>query len=371
VRNALVVVALAGCSSAPKQDVGFPAQCITCDGGCDGGGGDDAGVLVDDGMLAARKDEYGPMFDTHITWTGKTAEPHIRIGGGFESGAGLTRDHRVRVLLDTVGAIGALGDTKHGLFFLGADMRLKVSLLPDMTLFDPYAVASVGGLGGFINVPKGVAPIGVAGGGAGLGLFRSVAVELTFNAAHAFDAPFVSNSGSRQDWVFDFNIGARFDLCSLGTWCDLDPIKQTRTDLTCALYEQATRVCDAAQATNGRDALCTKALSAMTTSDRVEPTLAREAVNEFIKTLDSRELQKKNDCLVGWRTCGRTYECSLAQKGQKPADHRIYSPYVLELMAALGCDATGRPAHDADGNVNACGYACEDAIQEKDRGVCR
>ena len=357
----LLFLALVGCSSAPKQDTALPSQCVVCDP--DAGQTVEAGILVDDGMLAARKDEYGPMFDTHITWTGPSAEPHIRIGGGFESGAGLTRDHRVRILVDTVGAFGALGDTSHGMVFFGADLRLKVSLLPDMTLFDIYGIASTGALGGVVNVPHGFAPIGIAGGGLGFRLFRSLSVEATFNAAHAFDAPFASASGSRQDSVFDFNIGARFDLCSLGTWCDLDPIKQTRTDLTCALYEQAAKACEIADAASKRDALCTKALAAMSTSDRDEPTLARDAVTSFIGKLGDGDLAKKDSCLVGWRTCGRSYECSLAQRGQKPTDHRIYSPYVIELMTALGCDASGKP-------TAACGYVCEDAIQDKDKGVC-
>jgi len=372
-RALVFFVALVGCSSAPTKDVGFPAQCMAADGGCnDGGLGDETGVLDDDGMLAARKDEYGPMFDTHTTWTGPTAEPHIRVGFGFESGAGLTRDHRVRVLLDTVGATGALGDTSHGLFFLGGDMRLKVSLLPDMTLYDLYAVGSVGALGGFINDPHGVSPIGVAGGGGGFRLFRSIAVEITFNAAHAFDAPFVGGHG-RQDWVFDFNVGARFDLCSLGQWCDLDPIKQTRTDLTCSLYEQATRVCTAAEAAHSREALCASAFTAMSTSDRVEPTLARDAVGTFLQALVDHktgpqvsigQLQQKDACLASWRTCGRSYECSLAQKGQTATDHRIYSPYVLELLNALGCDAKGQPT------PGACGYTCEDEISPQNEAVC-
>jgi hypothetical protein len=309
-----------------------------------------------DGLLGARWGELSPRAETHMTLT--NGQPHLRSGFGLEFAAALTRNDRVRLLLFHDFTDGAWGDQQHGQIMWENGGGLKVSFLGDLTLFDLYAFGTDSFIAGWVGTPNGNAATGnILGGGVGLRIFRAFALEPTVHWVWSYDAPFVAPDGSTMRSVFDLGLALSFDTCSFG-YCNRGARRQTTEDATCALYTDAKeQVC---KKTADRATLCQHARDAMAFSDREPAVLAREAVQKFLEQFATAEptakpLVSTHDCLGQWRSCGRRQECLLSQKDETIQTRRAYSPYVVELLAALGCNT--------DGSVmkGDCTYSCEDA----------
>lgn len=367
-RLALVMaVLLLGCSAAHTV-CPVPEACPACAASQPP---PDAGVLPSDNMLGARWGELNATVATHVTLISPSLEPHMRLGGGFEFAKGIGREERVRLVASTSLTGGAWGDQQHGEVNVETGGGVRVSILGDLTLIDVYAQLTDDFIFGFGSLTPGRSyePGNAGGVGIGLRLFRAFSVELTGRAIVAFDTRFTARDGTTARVLPELGLAFRFDTCSLMK-CNYVPIQQRTEDVTCAIYSDAHRICGAAQSAGGsaRADLCKNALKAMSLNDG-DPLLARDAVGRFLQDLATNEagtaraasegdLVKTNGCLMDWRSCGRKQECLFSQQGQKPESRRMYSPYVLEVMAALGCTADGLPVQPATGKPP-CDYTCE------------
>ena len=316
--------------------------------------------------LPARFPEVTSFVVTHATLT--STDPHLRGGLGVEIALPLVRSGRTRWLFSQALMGGAWGDQKHGAVISESATGVKFSVLPTFELFDLYGVVTEGVLGGTANLPIGWSmqwgnKLGV---GAGLRLFRTFAIELTGQWLYAFGQPFIPVSGGApRRSVPDGSLSFGVDLCAFGTACDRVPIAQKSDDATCVIYTLAKSVCDDAGRSASRQQLCEDAAEALSIKPDEPPVLARDAFGRFLTDLADRErntpragptsrLVERNACLEGWRRCGRRQECLLAQHGQNVATRRMYAPYAIEMLGALGCNARGEV-------VGSCApYACEE-----------
>ena len=369
---AVAALVVAGCAAKLPPPAPFPEACPVCKQPIE-----DPETFTSDGLLGVRWGELSPRAETHMTLT--QGQPHLRSGFGLEFAAALSRDDRYRFFVFHDWTVGAWGDQQHGEVMWENGGGLKATFLGDLTLYELYALVSDSLLAGFGGVTGGssVALGNVLGGGLGARLFRAFAVEVTGHWLYSTGAPFIApdltSSAGRS--VGDISLSLLFDTCSFG-WCNRGARRQESKDVTCAIYTDARDlVCKAAKKEGGdaRDRLCQHAREAMALSDTEGPALARDAVARFLGDLATREngaphaaaeltLANTNDCLAQWRSCGRKQECLLDQKGETIKTRRLYAPYVVELLAALGCDADGHATPD-------CNYVCEDPAAKPD--ICR
>lgn len=337
----------------------------------------EAKPLVSDGALGARWTELSVSAPTRATFT--QGEPHIRSGLGFEFAPGLTRDGSWRLFASVAGTVGHWGDERHGQVMVEPGLGLKFSLLPDeLQLIDVYGIGSWSLVEGFFNLAPGRSSEAgsVLGGGLGLRVFRAFSVELTGHWTYALDTRFTASDGGTSQSIPDVGLSVDFDLCSLGLvgLCDRTPIKQASQDATCAIYTKANTLCGSVLGNaQARKDLCQDAVDALSFSETKPPVLARDALETFLQDLATAEastprasqvkdLVATNACLMDWRSCGRRRECLLGQQGQTPDTRRVYAPYVLEVLGALGCNADGSVAKD-------CKYVCEVADSAGDTCV--
>lgn len=365
-RALLLVLPLFACSAAPPRPCAVAEACPTC---ATGQPPPDAGVLHEDNLLGERYMEVNATLEPiHMTVIGPSLEPHVRAGAGIEVAKGLTRDNRWRFIKSTIATGGAWGDQQHGQFELETNAGVRVTLTSELTLYELYLQATEGLIFGFGGLTGGraVEPGNVAGLGIGFRVFRAFSLELTGRAIVAFDSIFTAVDGTRARVLPDVGFAVRFDLCNY-IGCKYVPIQQKVEDVTCGIYADAHQICVDAQKAGARADLCKNAVKAMTIQDNGDPVLARDAVTKFLADLAANEdgtprvvaeraLAATNTCLSDWRRCGRKQECLFAQQGDKPESRRMYSPYVLELLTALGCNTDGSVL--VDPKVE-CKYTCD------------
>jgi hypothetical protein len=355
----------ASCGAQPLPPVPPPDVCSVC-----AGPDPSAPPLPGSDLLPARFLEVSPFLASHATIT-KT-EPHIRGGGGLEVAVPFARDGRARWLFSQALMYGAWGDQHHGNWISESATGLKVSFLSSIELVDPYFVVTEGFLAGAGALPAGE-PVQTGnrlGAGVGLRLFRAFSIEGSGHWIHAFGNPFTAvDDGSSTRNVPDGALSFGVDVCAFGSFCDRASIPQGSDDATCVIYKSATLVCNAAQGDrsnpNASRELCEHAVAALSIDANAGPVLARDAFGSFLEGLEKSEhdtlraplvsaLSEKNQCLQRWRSCGRRQECKLAQRGQTVATRRVYSPFTIELLSALGCNADGSVV------VGQCHYACQE-----------
>jgi hypothetical protein len=326
---------LASCGAASQTVPPFNAACPAC------AHPETGEPLVSDGLFPARFLALSAALDTHMTST--ESEPHLRTGPNVELTPFFDRNGNWRWLFTTGVSFGAWGDQQHGDFILQGATGPKFHLLgSDAQLVDVYGLLTEGVLGGWGNLApgRGSEAGNIAGGGLGVDVFRAFTVELTAHWVYAFDSPFRTENGSDTTRsVPDFGLAIGVDTCAFGSFCNRAPKTQQTVDSTCAIYKDTQAVCGAADAVNGRQELCQHAADALALRDDVAGPLARNSFREFLEE---------------WRSCGRLQECLLAQQGQKVETHRIYSPYAVEALSALGC----KPDGTVTGKCN--DYVCED-----------
>jgi hypothetical protein len=348
-RALFVIAALASCT--PRAST-FPAtDCPACAREKDSG----TRPLESDGLLGARWVELAVVADTHLTLI--NGEPHVHSGLGFETAFALTRDDRWRFILDADLTAGAWGDQRHGTFFWEHSGGLRFTFTNDPTILDGYVFATGGFMmGGFGNTAGTNMEIGSStGGGVGVRVFRFIALEATSHWEYAAGTPFAAHDGTRTQHALDIGLGVRIDLCAFGSACTRKPRKQKVVDRTCGLYTVAKGVC---ARTADRAALCQTAASAIAVREDTAPILARDAVSRFLDALNVPSLRDANTCLDQWRECGREQERYFGRQDAQVDVRRMYSPYVLELLQALGCQTNGTP-------TPACDYACEDPLPDE------
>jgi hypothetical protein len=305
-------------------------------------------------FLGARFLSFRGGLDTHVTWT--DGEPHIRIGPTVDVAPFFDRTGTARWLLSTGIAYGAWGDKQHGDFIWQSATGPRFHLLGDPTLFDGYLLVTEGILAGWGNLAPGRgSEVGnIAGAGLGLNVFRAFSLEVAGHWVYAFDSPFrPDNGGNAARSIPDVGIALSLDFCAFGLSCNRTPRAQQGVDGTCEVYTAANKMCSAAETTQGgRQQLCEHALSALLVRETPPPPLARDSFRTFLDNLSRAEaptpraaqvaaLSQTDTCLVDWRSCGRQTECLLAQHGQKAETHRVYSPYAVEALRALGCQPNG------------------------------
>jgi hypothetical protein len=307
-----------------------------------------------DSFLGARFLSFRGGLDTHVTWT--DGEPHIRTGPTVDLAPFFDRTGSARWLLSTGMAFGAWGDQQHGDFIWQSATGPRVHLFGDPTLLDGYLLVTEGILAGWGNLAPGRGSEfgNIAGAGLGLNVFRAFSVEVAGHWVYAFDSPFrPDNGGHSTRSIPDVGIALSLDFCAFGSFCNRTPRAQQSVDGTCEVYKAANRMCSAAETTQGgRQQLCEQALSALLVRESPSPPLARDSFRTFLDNLSRAEastplaapataLSQTDTCLVDWGSCGRQAECLLAQQGQEAETHRIYSPYAVEALGALGCQPNG------------------------------